>query len=68
MRWYIGCMYDFEYKAFRSDITPTKNTHGYYMYAIGPFRTRRAAMWAEKYGQGNPHFTGVAAAERLAKE
>lgn len=54
----------FEY--FRSSITPTRDTHGY-AAVIGPFRTRRAALWAEKYGRGNPHFQHVKDAERLCK-
>ena len=35
--------------------------------SIGPFRTKRAAKWAEEYGQSNPHFQHVNDAERLSK-
>lgn len=71
-RWYIGCRNDFclgdySYEAFASAETPAKGVAPY-MYVVGPFRTKRAALWAEKYGKRNPHFGCVGDAERLAKE
>lgn len=33
---------------------------------IGPFKTKRAAMWVEKFGYRNPHFLHVNDAERFA--
>jgi hypothetical protein len=70
-RWYVGCRYDFcladyEYKAFDSETKPSEKTHGQYLYCVGPFRSKRGAHWAEKFGKRNPHFTGVDAAERFA--
>ena len=38
-----------------------------YQAVIGPFRTKRAALWSEKYGFNNPHFQTVNDAERLSK-
>jgi hypothetical protein len=38
-----------------------------FKYAIGPFVTKRAALWAEKYGLNNPHFQHVRDAERLSR-
>jgi hypothetical protein len=65
--WYIGRLHSGSLEAFTSRTVPTETTHGTrYTYAIGPFRTRRAAQWAERYGSGNPHFRHVDDAERLA--
>lgn len=56
-------------EVFRTDLTPTAETHGQYIYCIGPFRTRRAAEWmADTRGRNNPHCRCVADAERLAKK
>ena len=55
------------FKAFSSSVTPTEASHrGEYVYGIGPFKTKRAALWAEKYGYNNPHFRCVNDAEKLA--
>ena len=54
--------------AFQCGVTPTYESHGIlYAAVIGPFDTKRAAKWAEKYGLNNPHFTCVADAERISK-
>ena len=48
---------------------PTFESHGeIYAACIGPFRTKRAALWMADpvRGQGNPHCQCVADAERLA--
>ncbi len=46
-----------------------ETTHGHlYTCAQGPFRTRLAARWFNRYGRGNPHVHTVADAERLARE
>lgn len=63
MRWYLGCKYDphlaeYRFKAFQAAEEPTRETTGY-LYCVGPFDTKRGAMWAEKYGKRNPHFTCV---------
>lgn len=56
---------------FRSETTPTRETHGQkYLAVVGPFRTRRAADWLADpvKGRFNPHCRCVADAERLAKK
>lgn len=53
--------------AFDSVTPPTQSSHGHlYGAVIGPFRTRRAQLWAEKHGAQNPHFRCVNDAERIA--
>jgi len=48
---------------------PTFKNAGYrYAAVIGPFKTKRAALWTEKYGHNNPHFQHVQDAERLSRE
>jgi hypothetical protein len=68
-RFFVGCdRLTHEYKAFRFHKTPTEaNCGDLFLFAIGPFKTKRAAEWAAKYGKGNPHFQHVNDAERLAK-
>jgi hypothetical protein len=54
---------------FRSDETPTFQTHGEkYNAVVGPFQTRRAAEFMRDFGRNNPHCQCVADAERLAKK
>jgi hypothetical protein len=53
--------------AFNSVSCPTSVSHPDYYAVIGPFRTKRAAVWASVYGANNPHFQIVADAERLAR-
>lgn len=75
-QWYIGYVsFTKGFEAFRSEVNPTPDTHGTgsgrkppILYVVGPFRTKRGAKWAEKYGHNNPHFTGVAAAEAFARQ
>jgi hypothetical protein len=38
-----------------------------YAAFIDPYKTKRAALWACKYGLNNPHFQHVRDAERMAK-
>lgn len=65
--WFVGHT-GVELKAFKASKTPTTETHGSQFSAIvGPFNTKRGALWAERYGYKNPHFRHVADAERLAK-
>ena len=67
-RWYIGVDKAGLYRAFRSAYRPSPAKHGRrYGYIIGPFRTERGARWAERFGMGNPYFTHVDAAERIAR-
>jgi hypothetical protein len=67
--WYIGIQKNKgEYQAFWSDVHPTYDYFGHVYFAvIGPFKTKRAAKWAEQYGSGNPHFRHVNDAERISK-
>jgi hypothetical protein len=56
------------YKAFQCAYVPSKRKQGgRFSYVIGPFRSKRGALWAERFGFGNPAFYGVAAAERISK-
>jgi hypothetical protein len=70
-RWYIGCVMDYctsdyRYEAFPFPRTPKEEDTPRYSYVIGPFDTKRGALWAEKYGVRNPHFGCVGDAERIA--
>jgi hypothetical protein len=66
-RWYVGVKTGAKFEAFRSETTPTQATHGHlYGGVIGPFRTKRAALWCEKHGWNNPHAQTVAEMERIA--
>jgi hypothetical protein len=52
---------------FTSDALPTAESHGHPFGAvIGPFRTKRAAVFTRDFGANNPHCRSVADAERLA--
>ena len=51
-----------------NDVEPIKNNHGdQYVAIIGPFATKRGAIFMRDYGEGNPHCQTVSDAERLAK-
>lgn len=69
---YIAIDSDGNFIGFLSVGTPTRDDFGSqgarYVAFIGPFRTRRAQMWALRYGKNNPHFRHVNDAERLSKE
>lgn len=68
-RWYVGHRGSgaVGFVAFRSTEEPTEATHGdRFAAVVGPFQTRRAARWAEQYGQSNPHFQTVEDAEYFA--
>ena len=67
MKWYVG-MIKGELVRFRSELTPEETKWGQvYNAVIGPFRTKRAALWAEKYGYMNHHFYNVKDAEKLSR-
>jgi hypothetical protein len=69
MPYYLGKRPQGDWVLFASPVAPTKETHGHlYTCAQGPFRTRLAARWFNRYGWGNPHVHTVADAERLARE
>lgn len=70
-RWYVWIKFRNEQRlsrlqgAFLSDVTPTKELFPQWDGAIGPFKTKRAALWVAN----NPYFHGtVADAEYWAKE
>ena len=65
-KWYVGYKSN-KFHAFKSETEPTPQKFNF-LYVVGPFVTKRGAKWAEKYGIGNPHFTDVFAAERIAKK
>ncbi len=68
-RWYVGHKGagSVGFVAFQSATEPTERTHGdRFAAVIGPFDTKRAAVWAEAHGANNPHFLTVADAERIA--
>ena len=69
MPYYLGKRPQGDWVLFSSPCPPTQATHGHlYTCAQGPFRTRLAARWFNRYGWGNPHVHTVADAERLARE
>ena len=69
MPFYLGKLPQGDWVLFSFPCTPTQETHGHlYTCAQGPFRTRLAARWFNRYGWGNPHVHTVADAERLAWE
>ena len=46
---------------------PTPSDYPGALSSWGPFRTKRAAEWAQVYGQNNPHAVTVAQVEKLAR-
>jgi hypothetical protein len=69
MPYYLGKHPQGDWVLFSSACIPTKETHGHlYTCAQGPFRTRLAARWFNRYGRDNPHVCTMADAERLAHE
>ena len=69
-RWYVGVPAKARegYRAFQCAYVPSQRKQGrIFAYVIGPFRSKRGALWAEKFGFGNPAFYGVEAAERISK-
>lgn len=68
-KWWVGKLIQTNrFQAFKAESTPIESSHGdLYSYCVGPFKTKRGAMWAEKYGNNNPHFVTVNDAERYAK-
>ncbi len=52
---------------FKSAAEPTRESHGnIYLATIGPFRTKRGAVFMRDHGAGNPHCSCVNDAERIA--
>ena len=68
-RYYVGLSKGRLRSIFRSPIEPTEETHGsLYLAVIGPFRTKRGAVYMADYGEGNPHLQTVSQAEWYAKQ
>jgi len=67
-KWYVGRDKAWTYRAFSLAYRPTERKQGRrWVYVIGPFRTKRAALWVERFGELNPHFRSVEDAEQLAR-
>lgn len=76
-KWYVGLLPNGDREAFNTfedlSLVSGKNemqSKGLYPYnaVTGPFKTKRAALWVERYGANNPHYSHVNDAERIAKE
>jgi len=68
LRWYVGYKVTGGLEAFQALSDPTHATHGNeYAAVIGPFKTKRGAMFMQDHGFGNPHIQHVHDAERIAK-
>lgn len=66
--WYVGMKREGrKLEAFSSIEPPRQEVFPQYLYVIGPMRTHRAALWAEMFGDDNPHFRHADDAERLSK-
>jgi hypothetical protein len=67
-KWYLGLRAGAPRTIFQAERDPTHDTHGtVYDAVIGPFVTKRGAIFMRDYGAGNPHCRCVAEAERLAR-
>jgi hypothetical protein len=65
---YVGVTHGGARHVLSLESTPTEAVFGHlYAAFIGPFRTRRAAMFMARYGRNNPHLQHVNDAERLAR-
>ena len=69
LRYYMGYRIDTGAReVFRNWYEPTATTHGHiYAAVVGPFRTKRGAVFMAEHGRGNPHIQTVADAERWGK-
>ena len=70
LKYYLGHVAgSIDLELFRAPTTPTEATHGHlYGATIGPFRTKRGAVFMRDHGNNNPHCRCVAEAERIAKQ
>lgn len=59
---------DYKMIQFVSLTTPTPDSHPEYSAVIGPFLTKRGALFMAEYGDNNPHCITVQDAERLGKK
>ena len=65
-RWYVGCA-GINRHAFALCGTPDQGRFPHFNAVVGPFRTKRGAMYAAKHGLNNPHILSVSDAEYFAK-
>jgi len=66
-KYYIG-LKSGDRHLFKSFTNPTQNNYGgIYNAVIGPFKTKRGAIFMLEHGVNNPHCRCVADAERLSK-
>jgi len=63
---YVGCK-ESKREVFTSKTVPTEKSHGIkYAAVVGPFHTRRGAIFMRDHGADNPHVLCVQDAERIA--
>lgn len=48
-RWYVGTKHNWQREAFPALETPTAAGCPQYKYCVGPFRTKRAALWLQAH-------------------
>jgi len=65
--YFVGYTHTGNLEFFTSTSIPVREDNLPYLAVVGPFKTKRGALWAVKYGKDNPHFATVNDAERLAK-
>ena len=65
MRWYVG-LWRGNGVAFRCERPPTENSHPRYNAVIGPFVTKRGAVWCAKHR--NNQCLRVSEIEQAAKK
>ena len=70
MKWYVGIhrLKPHNRFTFTTATPPTPEDYPHFTAVIGPFVTKRGAIFMRDYGQGNPHCQHVADAEKLAKK
>lgn len=71
-RWWVGYAISPEHGGplllIKSKITPTEQTHGAVFYSVmGPFVTRRAALFYVQHMHDNPHTCTVGALELVCR-
>lgn len=65
-RFYVGYNYPLR-EVFKSVYDPTEKMFPQYKAVVGPFRTKRSAMFMRDCGYNNPHCQTVSQAEKLSK-
>lgn len=65
-RYYVGLRAGVR-QLFKAPTLPTQRAFPQYQAVIGPFRTKRAAIFMAEHGNNNPHLQTVNDAERIAR-